>query len=358
MMAIANMLLVGAVLTMVAGQAPGDEQELCTVSLPALGQNVVEDPPNGRILMDSSHYIRLLPPLSDPVWQEVDLDDNNPTGILSSVSNPIATRILLQRNFNSLFQWTEQGPPCESAVTVCGWEGGDQDNWLFTQHINRTVDGYRLQQVSVQIEYQLTTCPEASVGSTRCRRTIELWKYETSTVNPVAAMNTSNYALIRTLTIQVSGATTIATENFGFNTDESGFYLAIRDPGTCIIISRLIVFYNVCPGETVNLVVRPETLAPTVGSLNVNASCVDNSSPVIGDDISLTCLESGNWIAAASTRCECNTGFVPSMNGENCLCKYELMISVWDIYSIPDCPAHSINNCPYHPQTHLYHTPG
>ena len=81
------LVMVGAVLTLVAGQAPGDEQELCTVSLPALGQNIVEDPPNGRILMDSSHYSRLLPPNPNPVWQEVDLDDNNPTGIHSSVSN-------------------------------------------------------------------------------------------------------------------------------------------------------------------------------------------------------------------------------------------------------------------------------
>ncbi len=216
-----------------------------------------------------------------------------------------------------------------STVSVCGWEGGDQDNWLFTQHINRTVDGYRLQQVSVQIEYQLTTCPEALVGSTRCRRTFDLLKYETSTVNPVAARNTGNYALIRTLTTQVSGTTTKIMENFGFNTDESGFYLAIRDPGTCVTISRLIVFYNVCPGETANLVVRPETIAPTVGSLNVNASCVDNSSPV-GDDISRTCLESGNWVDD-STRCECNTGFVPSMDREYCLCKYE-----------HNCPPHSI----------------
>ncbi len=85
MIAIANLLMVG-VLAMVAGQAPGDEQELCTVSLPALGRNIVEDPPNGRILMDSSHYNRLLPPNSNPVWQAVDLDDNNPTGLQSSVS--------------------------------------------------------------------------------------------------------------------------------------------------------------------------------------------------------------------------------------------------------------------------------
>ncbi len=193
------------------------------------------------------------------------------------------------------------------------------------------MDGYPLQQVSVQIKYQQNICPDE--GSTRCRRTFDLLKYETSSVNPVAAIDTGNYALIRTLTTQVSGAITKSTEQFGFNTNESGFYLAIRDPGTCITISRLIVFYNVCPGETVNLVVRPETIAPIVGSnmqLNVNASCFANSSPE-GDAFSLTCSESGNWVAVPSSRCVCNTGFIPTMNGENCLCKYDyIIISVWD----------------------------
>ncbi len=145
-------------------------------------------------------------------------------------------------------------------------------------------------------------------------------------MNPVAARDTSNYVAIRTLATQVSGATTKTIVSFGFNTSETGFYLAIRDPGTCIRILRLIVFYYECPGETVNLVVRPDTIAPAVGSsiqLNVNASCVDNSSPV-GDDYSLRCLESGNWVAAASSRCECNTGFVSVMNqfGKQCLCKH------------------------------------
>ena len=236
-------------------------------------------------------------------------------------------------------QWVEQGVTCESAVTVCGWSGGAQDNWFFTQHINRTVGGYPLQQVSVQIEYQQNICPDE--GSTRCRRTFDLLKYETSTVNPVAAIDTGNYALIRTLTTQASGTTTTTTEQFGFITNQSGFYLAIRDRGTCILISRLIVFYNTCPGETVNLVVRPETIAPTVGSgiqLNVNASCFANSSPV-GDAFSLKCLESGNWVAVPSSRCVCNTGFVPTMNGENCLCKYDyIIISVWDT------PLYILNN--------------
>ncbi len=79
-------LLLVSALTLVTGQAPGDEQELCTVSFPASNRNIVEDPPNGKILMDSSHYNRLLPPNSNPVWQAVDLDDNNPDGLQSSVS--------------------------------------------------------------------------------------------------------------------------------------------------------------------------------------------------------------------------------------------------------------------------------
>ncbi len=160
-------------------------------------------------------------------------------------------------------------------------------------------------------------------------------------MNPAAAIDTGSYVAIRTLTTQVSGTITTTTENFGFTTDETGFYLAIRDPGTCIHISRLFVFYNACPGETVNLVVHPETIAPPVGSgiqLNVNASCIQNSSLIyqyywyynfIDADLSLICLESGNWIAVSSrssrSSCMCNTGFFPIMNREKCLCKCDHM---------------------------------
>ena len=201
-------------------------------------------------------------------------------------------------------------------VTVCGWTAGDQNNWLFTQHINRTVNGRPLQQVSVMIEYEQSICPEETTGdNTRCRRSFHLLKYETSTINPAAARNTSNYDTIRTLTTQVSGSSTVITENFGFNTEESGFYLAFRDPGTCMIISRLVVFYYACPSETIDLVVRPETIAPTIGSseqLSVSATCVSDSSPV-GGDILLKCLERGIWIAPAD-RCQCDPGFIPTMS--------------------------------------------
>ncbi len=313
---------------MTAGQAPGDEQELCTVSLPGENQNIVVDPTNGRILMDSSHYERLLPENTGAVWQRIDLDSNNPEGLLSSVSYSQFSVIhtFLQLYFS---QWEEGGDVCTSVVIVCGYTAGNQDNWLFTQHINRTVNGRPLQQVSVQIEYELTTCEETTTGSTICRRTFDLLKYETSTIDRVAARDTDNYQPIQTLTTQASGITAILTEEFGFATTESGFYLAIRDPGTCIRIARLLVFYYTCPSETVDLVVRPETIAPMIGSteqFSVTPACVGNSSSV-GGDLSLQCVSRGSWIVSSSGRCQCDPGFVPTM-GQECLCKYNISESI------------------------------
>ena len=81
-------ILLASILALVAGQAPGDEDTHCTEFLPSLNppQNVFDDPPNVVPLMDSSHYLRLLPPNTDPVWQGVDMDDSNPIGGATTVS--------------------------------------------------------------------------------------------------------------------------------------------------------------------------------------------------------------------------------------------------------------------------------
>ena len=78
-----------ATVVVVTAQAPGDENELCTVILPSIGVNVIVYPPNVKPLMDSSHYEDLLPPAANfdpPVWQQVDNDNNNPSGLATSVS--------------------------------------------------------------------------------------------------------------------------------------------------------------------------------------------------------------------------------------------------------------------------------
>ena len=68
------------------GQAPGDEDSYCTETLPGVGVNILDYPPEVKPLMDSRHYQQLLPPNTSAVWQEVDNDNNNPSGTITSVS--------------------------------------------------------------------------------------------------------------------------------------------------------------------------------------------------------------------------------------------------------------------------------
>ena len=64
-------------------QAPGDEDPHCTETLPSLGVNILDYPPEVKPLMDSHNYRQLLP----PVWQQVDNDNNNPSGVTTNVSS-------------------------------------------------------------------------------------------------------------------------------------------------------------------------------------------------------------------------------------------------------------------------------
>ena len=85
--------LVGVVIVLsllsgwICAQAPGDEDSFCTETLPSIGVNILDYPPEVKPLMDSRHYQQLLPPNLGAVWQEVDNDNsNNLTSIRSSVS--------------------------------------------------------------------------------------------------------------------------------------------------------------------------------------------------------------------------------------------------------------------------------
>ncbi len=102
------------------------------------------------------------------------------------------------------------------------------------------------------------------------------------------------------------------TREMNFQTNEDGFYLAIRDESTCIVVSRLLVFYNVCPQETVIFFMRPETLAPIIERLStpieVTAQCVTGASPDNGVAPRLTCSQGGVWGTIAGSGCTCNPG--------------------------------------------------
>ena len=75
-------------IVVVGTTAPGDEEPYCE-QLRAVG--VAPIPvysANMRVLMDSWNYQNFLPVRKGAVWEQVDNDMNNPSGITSSVSRP------------------------------------------------------------------------------------------------------------------------------------------------------------------------------------------------------------------------------------------------------------------------------
>ena len=194
---------------------------------------------------------------------------------------------------------------------------GRQDNWLITQYINRIVNGNRLPQVSVQIEFQLLGCDDL-----RCQKTFLLNAFETDLVNNITAATVSNYRLIsRIAAADDSGQT--QTKELNFQTDAAGFYLAITDESSCFAVTRVIVFYNVCPGETKTFVVRPETLAPPFNRVStphqVTAECVAGASPENGVAAKLICAQGGLWSSISGSGCRCNPGLRGDENGLSCI---------------------------------------
>ena len=214
---------------------------------------------------------------------------------------------------------------------MCGFTDPDQDNWLITQHINRTLPGGdRLEQVEVTIEYQFFTCT-----SGQCSAFFNVYAYDTSTINPAVARVVGNFGTmpvnVVTPTDQSGGVQNKTFSLTYSSTDtDGGFYLAIRDQNSCLIISRVLVFYYVCPAEAQNLVQFEELLAPPNipqnEAISVLAQCVPNASPVSQTgQVMVICDERGLWQVIPGSGCECDSGMQPNNDGSECIGETSLL---------------------------------
>ena len=95
-----------------------------------------------------------------------------------------------------------------------------------------------------------------------------------------------------------------------------GFYLAVRDNSSCIIVSQIQVYRNQCYSKQEGLVVFSEIAAPVDGNITVTAQCMPNSSPIT--DMDMHCVAEGYW--EGSGQCRCNPGYhrVTGEEGDYC----------------------------------------
>ena len=207
-----------------------------------------------------------------------------------------------------LMQWIQNSnTPCQQTAQVCGFSAGPQNNWLLTQLINRTVNGTRLSEVSVLIEFNLRNCDI----TLNCQKTFNTHIYETTSAGNAARRNTENYRQVRRVSPDITtGESVNETVVVRFQTDQSSFYFAIQDETSCITITRLLVFYNVCPSQTVNLTSTPETIAPPSGAapITVTATCARNAEAEGGSEPRLICSTGGLWSTVGNSGCRCVPG--------------------------------------------------
>ena len=210
--------------------------------------------------------------------------------------------------------------PCRQNLLSCYAITPTQENWLITQFISRNPNGTLLPQVNVLVEYQLSGCNAA------CQVFFDVNYWETSGVDAVAARDTANYRRVRGVTPSMDAARIAVNESIEVTFQSStatGFYLALVDMNTCILVTRVLVFYHVCPELSMDLILYPETIAPGSGLKTVTTRCAEGAEGKLDPSITLNCLPKGIWAGVLSgTGCRCKPGFLqPHELAEECKSK-------------------------------------
>ena len=223
------------------------------------------------------------------------------------------------------FQWQHGGGGiCRFQAQVCGYTVGDQNNWLFTQHISKDIDSERNNypvDVVVTITFNFQSCRERN----DCNRQFKVYRYITNSPTSISDhQTTSKYTEIATVSRpETANADAVTNETlmFQLQPNQMGFYLGVQDfgLGTCLGMSRLLVYRLNCrPFQSV-LVLYPDTPAPRDGSSSVDITCASDAS-VIGS-AGVTCLSNGSW-GPEIPECRCDPGF--EFDSANLECDSEL----------------------------------
>ena len=104
--------------------------------------------------------------------------------------------------------------------------------------------------------------------------------------------------------------------NFTLPSSSTGFYIAVQDPGGCIVLSRMRVYRGNCKAQQIGLILYPSAPAPVSGSARTDISCVENAE-VVGSS-SVMCQSNGTWSSQNNPVCQCRPGYANSLiSGSN-----------------------------------------
>ena len=243
-------------------------------------------------------------------------------------------------------QWQQSsGGLCNWQIRACGYqrEGDPQDNWVFTQHISKDVDpaldNYPI-QINVNITNRLSSCIRRFGCNPQFKAYLNLTNTPTDAdITGSGFMNTENYELLETIRPNGTTMTFHTVVTFMMQPGETGFYLALRDQGTCVEISRILVQRFNCAPFQDGLIIYPDSPAPVTGSAPVAVSCVSNGA-VSSQSPHAQCGSNGQWVSQTPT-CGCSPGYEINLitrdkcdSEFNCVYTSIICIHVHDMYRL------------------------
>lgn len=288
-------VLLGTLRAGLARMAPGDHDETCRTGRFSGRQNNFQE--NNVLLIDSYDYSRLYGTGNSP-WMSLDKDGDG----------------------NS---WTPNfGGNCQQNMLTCTYRNGPQENWLVSQFIK-----YQdANEIFIEFSYRFSRCTPIPA----CKDFVTLYRYDSDVqVSVTERIDTSRYTPL--FGDEVSsrlqpppGATSQVSTTLDLTRPEprmKGFYLGIKDTGTCGEVNRMTIHYNICPASQNELVVYPEVATPPKGGPDAvfQAQCVDNAHSTTSLEINAfsgnsTCMDQ----VFGGARCECDGGYQIADDRRSC----------------------------------------
>uniref|UniRef100_A0A8C5L8P7 receptor protein-tyrosine kinase n=1 Tax=Jaculus jaculus TaxID=51337 RepID=A0A8C5L8P7_JACJA len=196
-------------------------------------------------------------------------------------------------------------------------EGGDTDHWLRSNWIYR---GEEASRVHVELQFTVRDCKSFPGGARPlgCKETFNLLYMESDQdvgiqLRRPLFQKVTTVAADQSFTIRdlASGAVKLNVERCSLgHLTRRGLYLAFHNPGACVALVSVRVFYQRCP-EAVNGLARfPETLPGPAGLVEVPGTCLPNAqmSPGASGVPRMHCSADGEWLVPVG-RCHCQPGY-------------------------------------------------
>ncbi|KAK2489926.1 hypothetical protein MC885_005149 [Smutsia gigantea] len=229
-------------------------------------------------------------------------------------------------------------------------EGGDTDHWLRSSWIYR---GEEASRVHVELQFTVRDCKSFPGGARPlgCKETFNLLYMESDQdvgiqLRRPLFQKVTTVAADQSFTIRdlASGAVKLNVERCSLGRlTHRGLYLAFHNPGSCVALVSVRVFYQRCPEVVHSLAQFPDTLPGPGGLEEVAGTCLPHAQVSTSPSGAprMHCSPDGEWLVPVG-QCHCEPGYEEGSSGEGCLaCTSGSYRADMDTPHCLKCPQHS-----------------